>query len=412
MVINNYHTHSFRVRTHKYIKKNRVRTQNDEIFIKLPEIIKITLYSNLVFNNCMRDKKLIIMITIKDIAKEANVSEGTVDRVIHDRGGVSKKTEAKIKKILEYHDFSVNPVASALAMKNKHCIAALIPEHNDSDLFWKSPYLGILKGADDVKSFGVQVNNFTFNQYDPNSYLNAFHALLETKPTAVIMVPNFSKETKRIVGKLESLNIPYLFLNIDIDGFNNTLFVGQDSYMAGYIAGKLMHLSVPKPATFLIIQARHNITKNNAVSNRIKGFNDFFLKNKINSKTQTLKIDSLNSSLETKERINSYLKKHPEVKGVFVPSSRIYIVVDCINFNYLKNLKLIGFDNTPQNINCLKNDSVSFLISQKPFEQGYESVRLMTDYLTLKKSMSNHKVHLPIDILTKENVDYNERQSS
>lgn len=350
-----------------------------------------------------------IMITIKDIAKEANVSEGTVDRVIHNRGGVSKKTEAKIKKILEFHNFSVNPVASALAMKNKHFIAALIPEYNDSDLFWKSPYLGILKGANDVKSFGVQVTTFTFNQYDPYSYLNTFNALLETKPTAVIMVPNFSKETKRIVNKLEFLNIPYLFLNIDIDGFNNKAFVGQDSYMAGYIAGKLINLSIPKPSTFLIVQARYNITKNNAVSNRIKGFNDYFLKNNISSETLTLKIENLNNSSETKQKINSFLKQHPEIEGVFVPSSRIYIVVDCMDSNYLDKLELIGFDNTPQNIECLKNDSVAFLISQKPFEQGYESIRLMTDYLTLKKNMPNTKIHLPIDILTKENVDYNER---
>lgn len=349
------------------------------------------------------------MITIKDIAKEANVSEGTVDRVIHNRGGVSKKTESRIKNILDFHNFSVNPVASALAMKNKHFIATLIPEHSDSDLFWKSPYLGILKGANDVKSFGVQVNNFTFNQYDPHSYLNTFHTLLETKPTAVIMVPNFSKETKKIVSKLETLNIPYLFLNIDIDDFNKKAFVGQDSYMAGYIAGKLMNLSIQKPSTFLIIQARHNITKNYSVSNRIKGFNNYFLENKINSKTQTLKIENLNNTFETKQKINSYLKQHPEIEGVFVPSSRIYIVVDCLDTVYLKNLELIGFDNTPQNIKCLKDGSVSFLISQKPFEQGYESVRLMTDYLTLKKNILNNKIYLPIDILTKENVDYNER---
>lgn len=348
------------------------------------------------------------MITIKDIAKEAKVSEGTVDRVIHNRGGVSKKTEAKIKKILEYRKFSVNPVARALALKNNYSIATLIPEHNNSDLFWKSPYLGIMKGANDVKSFGVQVNNFTFNQYDPHSYLNTFNSLLESKPTAVIMAPNFSKETKQIVGRLETLNIPYLFLNIDIKGFNNMGFVGQDSYTAGYIAGKLIHLSIPKPSEFLIIQARHNITKNNAVSNRIKGFNDYFLKNKINSKTQTLKIENLNNSVETKEKINSYLKKHAEVKGIFVPSSRIYIVVDCIEVNRLRKLEMIGFDNTPQNTECLLNDSVSFLISQKPFDQGYEAVRLLADYL-LKNEISNNKLYLPIDILTKENVKYNER---
>lgn len=351
------------------------------------------------------------MITIKDIAKEAQVSEGTVDRVIHNRGGVSKKTEAKVKEILEHHNFSVNPVASALAMKNKHQISVLIPEYNDSDIFWKSPYLGIQKAEDEAKSFGVAINCFSYNQYDPISYFNTFKKLLETKPTAVIMVPNFSEETTLIVSKLEELNVPYLFLNIDIKGFNNLTYVGQDSYTAGTIAGKLMHYKSPDITELLIIQARYNITKNNAVSNRIDGFNDYFLKNNINSKTQTLKIENLNSSIETKEQINSYLKNHSEIKGIFVPSSRIHIVVDCLETKYLKKLALIGFDNTPQNNNCLLNGSVDFIISQKPFEQGYEAVRLLSDFLIHKKELLN-KIYLPIDILIKENVTYNNGNQS
>jgi len=36
--------------------------------------------------------------TIKDIAILAKVSTGTIDRVIHGRGGVSKKKENKEKK--------------------------------------------------------------------------------------------------------------------------------------------------------------------------------------------------------------------------------------------------------------------------------------------------------------------------
>ncbi|WP_179375440.1 substrate-binding domain-containing protein [Winogradskyella wichelsiae] len=348
------------------------------------------------------------MITIKDIAKAANVSEGTVDRVIHNRIGVSKKTEAKVKKVLERHNFKVNPVASALALKKKHQISVLIPEHDDSDLFWKSPYLGVLKAAEDVKNFGVQVSSFKFNQSDPISYLKAFKALLETKPTAVIMVPNFSNETKQIINRLEALNIPYLFLNIDIEGFNNMGYVGQDSCTAGYIAGKLLHFNNLQPCEFLIIQSSHDITKNNAISNRVKGFKDYFFKNEINSTPKTLKIEDINNVLETKEIINLYLQTHPEIKGVFVPSSRIYKVVDCIDNNRLQDLKLIGFDNTPQNTECLLNDSVSFLISQKPFDQGYKSVRLLTDYL-MQNKMPKHKIYLPIDILIKENVKYNGR---
>ena len=230
------------------------------------------------------------MITIKDIAKEANVSEGTVDRVLHNRGGVSKKTEEKIKKILHKHSFSVNPVASALAMKTKFQIAALIPEHNATDLFWKSPLLGILKASEEVENFGIQTTNFAFNQYSTLSYLNTFKTLLKTKPSVVIIVPIFLKETKQIVKQLEALNIPYIFLNIEIKGFNNFAFIGQDSYTAGYIAGKLMHLSLPEQSTFLIIQSKHNFTENNAITKRIEGFNDYFIKNNIKEETLTLKL--------------------------------------------------------------------------------------------------------------------------
>ena len=40
-----------------------------------------------------------MQVTIKDIAKEANVSRGTVDRALNDRGGVNPDVAARIKSI-------------------------------------------------------------------------------------------------------------------------------------------------------------------------------------------------------------------------------------------------------------------------------------------------------------------------
>lgn len=348
------------------------------------------------------------MITIKDIAKEANVSEGTVDRVLHNRGGVSQKTEEKIKAIFKKHNFKVNPVASALALKNKLKIATLIPSFDKENLFWKSPYLGILKATNEVKSFGVETNNYFFNQFDPNSYLNQFKILIDSNPSAVIIVPTFKKETKHIVEQLEQQKIPYLFLNIDLNGFNNIAFIGQDSYTGGYVAGKLMHLSLGDQSSSLIIHMRMDITNYYSFSKRIEGFKDFFIKNGINTDTQILSIDNLNDVSENKEKINSFLKANENIKGIFVPSSRISNVVNYIEDTYLNKIELIGFDNTPQNIECLVQDKISFLISQKSFDQGFESIRLMTDFL-INKKVPEAKIYSPIDILTKENAKYNER---
>ena len=348
------------------------------------------------------------MITIKSIAKEANVSEGTVDRVLHDRGGVSKKTEAKIKEILKKHNFKVNPVARALAMKNKFKLLTLMPQYDSDNLFWESPYLGSLKASAEVKNYGVEVNNYFFDQFDPESYLNQFELLMESKPSAVVLVPTFVKETKQIIDRLEKLEIPYLFFNIDLEGFNNISFIGQDSYMGGYVAGKLMHLSLGGESSFLIVNTTLNITNYHAISKRIEGFNDYFVKNGIENKTFTLSIDNFNHIEDTKLKINSYLDQNKAIKGIFVPSSRIAAIVSTIETSSLHKLRLIGFDNTEQNLQCLEDDTVSFLISQKPFAQGYEAIQLMSDFL-VKNKMPASKIYSPIDILTKENARYNER---
>ena len=68
-------------------------------------------------------------------------------------------------------------------------------------------------------------------------------------------------------------------------------------------------------------------------------------------------------------------------------------------------LSLIGFDGTEQNVNHLKAGEVAFLISQKPYEQGYNAIKVMTGYLTEKKLPAS-KIYSPMEILTKENVSY------
>ena len=350
------------------------------------------------------------MITIKDIAKEAQVSEGTVDRVLHNRGGVSKRTEAKIKDILKKHNYSINPVASALASKNKYTIAVLIPEHSDSDIFWKSPYMGILKASNEFNSFGIQVTVYRFDQYDSSSYTSKFKSMLHSNPSMALIVPLFINETELMITELKDSNIPYVFMNIDLEGFNNIAFTGQDAYTAGYIAAKLMHSGGQSDAKYLIVYSEHNLTVNNTVLRRIKGFKDYFESQELYDAPLSLRVDDFSHMDATADTVNTFLSDHPSIHGIFVPSSRINRIVDCIDPLVLKKYKLIGFDNTPPNIACLENETVSFLISQKPFDQGYESIQLMADYL-IKKKIPHGKIYLPIDILTKENVRYNDRNA-
>ena len=69
------------------------------------------------------------------------------------------------------------------------------------------------------------------------------------------------------------------------------------------------------------------------------------------------------------------------------------------------NVILVGYDLIDENINYLKNDTIDYLISQNPIEQGYSSIVKIFQSVIL-----NHKIekitYFPIDIIIKENVMY------
>ena len=50
-------------------------------------------------------------VRIKDIAKMADVSVGTVDRVIHGRSGVSESSRKRVEEILKQPDYQPNMYA-------------------------------------------------------------------------------------------------------------------------------------------------------------------------------------------------------------------------------------------------------------------------------------------------------------
>ena len=81
-------------------------------------------------------------IRIKDIAKMADVSVGTVDRVIHGRSGVSEASRKRVEEILEKLNYQPNMYASALASNKKYAFACLLPQHEAGE-YWTEVESGI-----------------------------------------------------------------------------------------------------------------------------------------------------------------------------------------------------------------------------------------------------------------------------
>jgi LacI family transcriptional regulator len=347
------------------------------------------------------------LVTIKDIAKEAKVSAGTVDRVLHNRGGVSLKTEAKIKKILKEKNFKINLIASSLAMKKHYKLATLMPQYDDDNIFWKSPFSGLQKASQEVNAYGIETINFTFDLFDPKSYMEAFKELIQTEPDGVVMIPVFNRETASIIDVLKQKNIPYLFFNVNLKGFDNLCFIGQKSFEGGLLSGQLLDLCSQPGDELLVVLTRKNIFNYEANHQRLRGFFNYFEKNKRVVKIHQLQFDNLSRPDEVRKKINEYLKTFPKIRGIMVPSSRVSNIAELIEEKQLNGLKVIGFDTTPRNVSALKKGGITFLISQKSFNQGYKSIITMSNYL-VHREIPPAEIPTPLEIITKENIDFSQ----
>ena len=98
-------------------------------------------------------------IRLTDIARLANVSVGTVDRVIHNRGRVSEENIRRVKEIMEQVGYRPNPCH----------LVALIPDFRPGD-YWSAMEYGIRRAEEEWESYGVKVSVLTFDQYSKASF--------------------------------------------------------------------------------------------------------------------------------------------------------------------------------------------------------------------------------------------------
>ena len=73
-----------------------------------------------------------------------------------------------------------------------------------------------------------------------------------------------------------------------------------------------------------------------------------------------------------------------------------------------RNVQVMGYDMVHKNAECLRQGSISFLIAQHAYQQGYSCVDALFQAIVLKKKV-NPVNYMPIELLMKENVEFYRR---
>jgi LacI family transcriptional regulator len=132
---------------------------------------------------------------IKDIARMAGVSIGTVDRVIHERGEVAEKTRLIVQQILKETNYSPNVMAQVLKSKKRFHLVSLLPAPSEDNSFWKKHPLGMARALEELDPFPVSLSQVTFDMESEDDFQKKTEIVLDLKPDGVLLAPIFKSES-------------------------------------------------------------------------------------------------------------------------------------------------------------------------------------------------------------------------
>ena len=344
-------------------------------------------------------------IRIKDIAQLADVSVGTVDRVIHGRTGVSEASRKRVEEILKQLDYQPNMYASALASNKQYIYCCLLPQHAEGE-YWTAVEAGIHNAVETYSDFNVSVRLSYYDPYDYRSFEEAATRILEQRPDGVMLAPTTPRHTKPFTDRLGELLIPYIYIDSNIADEPALSFFGQNSHQSGYFAARMLMLLAGEEAREVVIFRKINegIVGSNQQERREIGFRRYMDEHYPHCRIWELDLHAKQDSRDT-EMLDAFFQAHPAVKNGITFNSKAYIIGEYLSNRGRQDFNLMGYDLLQRNVDCLKKGSIFFLIAQQPTLQGFDGIRTLCEHLILKKEVSREHF-MPIDLLTKENIEF------
>jgi LacI family transcriptional regulator len=342
---------------------------------------------------------------IKDIARLAGVSIGTVDRVLHNRGEVAEETRQNVQRILKETNYSPNLMAQVLKSRKRFHLASLLPEPTELNSYWQKHPVGMERALEELNPFPLVLSEINFDMQSEEDFQKKTATVLDLKPDGVLLAPIFKSESITFCEKLVKNKIPFVFIDGYIEETDFLAYIGEDIFQSGRVAGQLIDMVTPIKKDILVINIARNIQNVHHLNNRALGFLSYFDKSGSNQgKKINISIpDPSNKTIYAE--MDKQFTKNPEIGSIFITGSKSYLIARYLEKRKIRSVNLIGYDLLDENVKFLKTGVTKFLLGQRPEEQTYKGIKKLFDFLSMNKAPDKME-YLPVDIVTSENVDF------
>jgi len=337
---------------------------------------------------------------VRDVAKIAKVSVGTVDRAINGRGDISPSTRERVLAIAKEHGYVPNLTARALSFsKSTIRIGVCIPR--EIRFFYDPLYAGVIDEAGRYSHVGIEVI------YKPVKKLSsraagAVNQLLDSNIQALIFTPGSSHEVAPLIEKAEKgANVRVVCVASDDSPSDRSAAISVDPNINGALAAELMARVVPAGSDVVIVTGML-VTEEHR--RKVESFQRVFPEECPKGRTLEL-IEGHEEPEEVYRKTVQLLRSHRSLAGIYV--STVNCIPVCRAVEEQKragSIKIIATDLFAELAPYFRRGTLCASIYQNPYRQGQLAVRLILDHLLNGLPFPDHQFINPI-IALKSNLE-------
>ena len=332
-------------------------------------------------------------ISIKEIAKLANVSVATVSRVINNNGRFSEETRKKVQDIIDKYGYTTNMAAKSLRMSKSKTVGLIVPNIDNE---WFSHLVLEIEKYFFEKNYSVFICNTSQDEKKEIAYFKS----LDSKLVDGIMCISGIEE---IPTDVITRNIPIVCIDRKPKDHNNVYYVESNHYSGGYLATEEL---IKKGCKKIAIVSRNKTLSVN--KQRLEGYRQALKDYGLTEyKELQILLDPSSANYEgSREAMNQLIKSKIPFDGVFATNDwRAYGVMVALSENHINvphDVKVIGFDDISISHSCHPSLST---IRQDTVGLAQKASSLLLNLMNDKEiQMEERRFILPVEVIQRDST--------
>ncbi|RDI65665.1 ABC transporter substrate-binding protein [Nocardia pseudobrasiliensis] len=234
-------------------------------------------------------------------------------------------------------------------------------------------YISMQCGAQgEAKKLGYQLDTQAPTQFDASLQTPIVTGVIANKPGAILIAPTHATAMASPIKQARDAGIKVVEVDTALDDTSIALSsISSDNTKGGQLAAQTLAKLVGDKGPVLVINTKAGTS---TTDQRAQGFTDE-LKNHPGMNSLGVQYNN-NDAAQAASIVTATLAAHPDLAGIFATnlSSAEGAATGLRNANKLGQVKLVGFDASPKQVEDLKAGTVQALIAQDPGTIGVDGV--------------------------------------